>query len=214
MIARATALARVSDDLASVEAPPLMCAGVTTFNALRNSGAGPGEVVAVLGLGGLGHLGVQFAAKLGFNTVAIARGQNKAPLARQLGARRYIDSRAEDPAAVLRKMGGAKGVLATVTSGAAMNAVKGGLAPRRTLLIVGVPEDALAIDPLPLILGSRSVRGWYSGTSIDSQHTLAFSTLTGVRPMTEVYPLKRAAEAYDRMMSGEARFRVVLTIGN
>jgi D-arabinose 1-dehydrogenase-like Zn-dependent alcohol dehydrogenase len=211
MIAPATALARVPADLTSVEAAPLMCAGITTFNALRNSGAGPGDLVAVLGLGGLGHLGVQFAAKLGFKTVAIARGQDKAPLAQQLGAHHYIDSRAEDPAEALRKLGGAKVILATATSGAAMNAVQGGLAVRGTLLIVGVPE-ALTIDPLPLIMGSRSVKGWYSGTSIDSQQTLAFSALTGVRSMNETYPLARVAEAYDRMMSGEARFRVVLTM--
>jgi D-arabinose 1-dehydrogenase-like Zn-dependent alcohol dehydrogenase len=213
MVAPATALARVPDDLDSVEAAPLMCAGITTFNALRNSGARPGDIVAILGLGGLGHLGVQFARNLGFNTVAIARGQDKAALAQQLGAHHYIDSRAQDPAAALRELGGANVVLATATSGAAMSAVQGGLAPRGTLLIVGVPES-LAIDPLPLILGSRSVKGWYSGTSIDSQQTLAFSALTGVRPMIEIYPLERAAEAYDRMMSGEARFRVVLTTGN
>jgi D-arabinose 1-dehydrogenase-like Zn-dependent alcohol dehydrogenase len=213
MIAPAMAVARVPDNLSSVEGAPLMCAGLTTFNALRNSDARPGEVVAVLGLGGLGHLGVQFAAKLGFNTVAIARGQDKAPLARQLGAHHYIDSRTEDPAAALRKLGGAKVILATVTNGAAMRAVQGGLGPRGTLLIVGVPES-LAIDPLPLILGSQSVKGWYSGTSIDSQQTLAFSVLSGVRPMTEIYPLERAAEAYDRMMSGDARFRVVLTTGH
>jgi D-arabinose 1-dehydrogenase-like Zn-dependent alcohol dehydrogenase len=211
MIAPMTALARVPDDLSAVEAAPLMCAGITTFNALRNSGARPGEIVAVLGLGGLGHLGVQFAAKMGFKTVAIARGEDKAPLAQQLGAHHYIDSRAEDPAAALQKLGGAKVILATATSGAAMNAVQGGLAVRGTLLIVGVP-DSLDITPLPLIFGSRSVKGWYSGTSIDSQETLAFSALTGVRPMNEVYPLARAAEAYDRMMSGEARFRVVLTM--
>src|SRR6266566_5077899 len=186
MIAPATALARVPDDLSSVEAAPLMCAGITTFNALRNSGARPGEVVAVLGLGGLGHLGVQFAAKMGFKTIAIARGQDKAPLARQLGAHHYIDSRAEDPAAALQKFGGAKVILA-------------------------VPES-LNIAPQLLIFGSRSITGWYSGTSIDSQQTLAFSALTGVRSMNEVYPLARAAEAYDRMMSGEARFRVVLTM--
>ena len=211
MIAPATALARVPDDLSSVEASPLMCAGITTFNALRNSGARPGEVVAVLGLGGLGHLGVQFAAKMGFKTIAIARGQDKAPLARQLGAHHYIDSRAEDPAAALQKFGGAKVILATATSGAAMDAVQGGLAVRGTLLIVGVPES-LNIAPQLLIFGSRSITGWYSGTSIDSQQTLAFSALTGVRSMNEVYPLARAAEAYDRMMSGEARFRVVLTM--
>jgi D-arabinose 1-dehydrogenase-like Zn-dependent alcohol dehydrogenase len=211
MIAPATALARVPDDLDSVAAAPLMCAGITTFNALRNSGARPGEVVAVLGIGGLGHLGVQYAVKLGFKTVAIARGQDKAPLARELGAHHYIDSQAEDPAAALQKLGGAKVILATATSGAAMSAVQGGLAVRGTLLIVGVPES-LDINPLPLILGSRSVQGWYSGTSIDSQQTLAFSALTGVRSMNEIYPLSRVAEAYERMMSGQARFRVVLTM--
>jgi len=211
MIAPVTALARVPADLSSVEAALLMCAGITTFNALRNSDARPGEVVAVLGLGGLGHLGVQFAAKLGFKTVAIARGQDKAPLARQLGAYHYIDSRAEDPAAALQKLGGAKVILATATSGAAMSAVQAGLAVRGTLLIVGVPES-LDINPLPLIMGSRSVKGWCSGTSIDSQQTLAFSVLTGVRSMNEVYPLARVSEAYDRMISGEARFRVVLTM--
>jgi len=211
MIAPATALARVPDDLSSVEAAPLMCAGITTFNALRNSDARPGEVVAVLGLGGLGHLGVQFAVKLGFKTIAIARGQDKAPLAQQLGAHHYIDSQAEDPAAALQKLGGAKVILATATSGAAMNAVQGGLAVRGTLLIVGVPES-LDINPLPLIMGSRSVKGWYSGTSIDSQQTLAFSALTGVRSMNEIYPFARVAEAYERMMSGQARFRVVLTM--
>src|SRR5437764_647464 len=211
MIAPASAVARMPADLPPVEAAPLMCAGLTTFNALRNSGARPGEVVAVLGLGGLGHLGVQFAAKMGFETIAIARGQDKAPLARQLGAHHYIDSRAEDPAAALQKFGGAKVILATATSGAAMDAVQGGLAVRGTLLIVGVPES-LNIAPQLLIFGSRSITGWYSGTSIDSQQTLAFSALTGVRSMNEVYPLARAAEAYDRMMSGEARFRVVLTM--
>jgi D-arabinose 1-dehydrogenase-like Zn-dependent alcohol dehydrogenase len=211
MIAPATALARVPDDLSSVEAAPLMCAGITTFNALRNSDARPGELVAVLGVGGLGHLGVQFAVKLGFKTVAIARGADKAPLAQQLGAHHYIDSQAEDPAAALQKLGGAKVILCTATSGAAMSAVQGGLAVRGTLLIVGVP-DSLDINPLPLILGSRSVKGWYSGTSIDSQQTLAFSALTGVRSMNEVYPLSRVAEAYERMMSGQARFRVVLTM--
>jgi D-arabinose 1-dehydrogenase-like Zn-dependent alcohol dehydrogenase len=211
MIAPATALARMPDDLGSVEAAPLMCAGVTTFNALRNSGARPGELVAVLGIGGLGHLGVQFAAKIGFHTVAIDRGQDKAPLAKELGAHHYIDNQAEDPAAALQRLGGAKVILATATSGAAMDAVQGGIAPRGTLLIVGVPET-LHVSPLPLILGSRSVKGWYSGTSIDSQQTLAFSVLSGVRPMNEIYPFERVAEAYDHMMSGHARFRVVLTM--
>jgi len=211
VVVKASALASMPDDLDAADAAPLLCAGITTYNALRRSGARGGDRVAVLGVGGLGHLGVQFAAKLGFKTIAIARGQDKAPLAAQLGAHRYIDSQAEDPAAALQKLGGAKVILATATSGAAMSAVQGGLAPRGTLMIIGVP-DSLDINPLPLILGSRSVKGWYSGTSIDSQETLAFSVLTGVRSMNEVYPLSRAAEAYDRMMSGHARFRVVLTM--
>jgi D-arabinose 1-dehydrogenase-like Zn-dependent alcohol dehydrogenase len=213
MVAPTTALARVPEDLEPVDAAPLMCAGITTFNALRNSGARPGEVVAVLGLGGLGHLGVQFAAKLGFKTVAIARGQDKIPLARRLGAHHYIDNTAEDPAAALLKLGGAKAVLATATSVEAMNSVQGGLAVNGTLLVIGL-VDALSVDSLQLLSGRRSIKGWYSGTAIDSQDTLAFSALNGVRPMNEVYPLERAAEGYQRMLSGEARFRVVLTTGN
>jgi D-arabinose 1-dehydrogenase-like Zn-dependent alcohol dehydrogenase len=211
MVAPSSALARVPDELGSVEAAPLMCAGITTFNALRNSGARPGEVVAVLGIGGLGHLGVQFAAKLGFKTVAIARGQDKVPLARQLGAHHYIDNAVEDPAAALQKLGGAKAILATVTSAEAMNSVQGGLAVNGTLLVIGV-VPSLAVDSEALLRGRRSIKGWYSGTSIDSQETLAFSVLAGVRPMNEVYPLERAAEAYERMLSGNARFRVVLTM--
>ncbi len=213
MIAPATALARVPDELSSVEAAPLMCAGITTFNALRNSGAGPGEVVAVLGIGGLGHLGVQFAAKCGFRTVAIARGQDKAPLARQLGAHHYIDNAAEDPAAALQKLGGAKAILATVTSAEAMNSVQGGLAVNGALMVIGA-VNSLSVAGLPLLGGRRSIKGWYCGTSINSQETLAFSALTGVRSMNEVFPLERAADAYERMMSGGARFRVVLTTGN
>ena len=211
MIAPATALARVPDDLAAVESAPLMCAGITTFNALRNSGARPGDVVAVLGIGGLGHLGVQYAAKMGFNTVAIARGADKGPFAKELGAHHYVDSQAEDAAAALQRLGGAKVILTTVTAGAAVNAVQTGLRPGGTLLLVGVPES-LNINPVPLILGSRAVKGWYSGTSIDSQDTLVFSAMTGVKSMNEIYPLSRAAEAYERMMSGQARFRVVLTM--
>jgi D-arabinose 1-dehydrogenase-like Zn-dependent alcohol dehydrogenase len=211
MIAPATALARVPDDLAAVESAPLMCAGITTFNALRNSGARPGDVVAVLGIGGLGHLGVQYAAKMGFNTVAIARGADKGPFAKELGANHYVDSQAEDAAAALQRLGGAKVILTTVTAGAAVNAVQTGLRPGGTLLLVGVPES-LNINPVPLILGSRAVKGWYSGTSIDSQDTLVFSAMTGVKSMNEIYPLSRAAEAYERMMSGQARFRVVLTM--
>jgi len=211
MVAPASAVALMPADLPFVEAAPLMCAGLTTFNALRNSGARPGDVVAVLGLGGLGHLGVQYAAKMGFHTIGIARGKDKEPLARQLGASVYIDSQGQDPAAELRKLGGAKVILATATSGEAMTAVQGGLAINGTLLIVGAAES-MQVSPLSLLMGCRSVKGWYSGTSIDSQDTLAFSMRTGVRPMNETYPLDRVSEAYDRMMSGKARFRVVLTI--
>ncbi len=183
-----------------------------TYNALRNSHARPGDVVAVLGLGGLGHLGVQYAAKMGFKTVGIARGQDKEPLARKLGAHYYIGSQAQDPAAELQKLGGAKVILATVTNGGAMSAVQGGLGLNGTLVVIGAAES-LQASPLVLISGRRSVKGWYSGTAIDSQDTLAFSVLAGVRSMNEVYPLERVAEAYERMLSGKARFRVVLTTG-
>jgi D-arabinose 1-dehydrogenase-like Zn-dependent alcohol dehydrogenase len=212
MVAPAGAVALMPDDLAPAEAAPLMCAGLTTFNALRNSGARGGDVVAVLGLGGLGHLGVQYAAKMGFHTVGIARGKDKEPLARKLGAAVYIDSQAQDPAAELQKLGGARVVLATATSGEAMSAVQGGLAPNGTLLVIGAPES-MTVSPFALLSRNLSVKGWYSGTSIDSQDTLAFSLRAGVRPMNEVYPFERVAEGYDRMMSGKARFRVVLTIG-
>jgi D-arabinose 1-dehydrogenase-like Zn-dependent alcohol dehydrogenase len=212
MIAPVSAVARMPAELPPAEAAPLMCAGITTFNALRNSGARPGDIVAVLGLGGLGHLAVQYAAKMGFHTVGIARGKDKEPLARQLGASVYIDSQAQDPAAELQKLGGAKIILATATSGEAMSAVAGGLDVNGTLLIVGAAES-MQVSPIWLLMGSRSVKGWYSGTSIDSQDTLAFSARTGVRSMNETFPLERVAEAYDRMMSGKARFRVVLTIG-
>ena len=211
MVAPASAVALMPADLPPVEAAPLMCAGLTTFNALRNSGARPGDVVAVLGLGGLGHLGVQYAAKMGFHTIGIARGRDKEPLARRLGASLYIDSQAQDPAAELLKLGGAKVILATATSGEAMSAVKDGLAVNGTLLVVGAAES-LQVSPMSLLMGCRSVKGWYSGTSIDSQDTLAFSVQTGVRPMNETYPLDRVSEAYDHMMSGKARFRVVMTI--
>lgn len=213
MIAPATAVARLPEELDPIEAAPLMCAGITTFNALRNSGARPGDVVAILGLGGLGHLGVQYAAKMGFHTVAIARGPDKAPLAQQLGAAVYIDSRAQDPAAELQKLGGARAILATVTQGDAMAAAQGGLAVNGTLLVIGA-APSLEASPLFLLAGRRSIKGWYSGTSIDSQDTAEFSVRTGVRSMNEVYPLERAPEAYDRMMSGSARFRVVLSISD
>jgi D-arabinose 1-dehydrogenase-like Zn-dependent alcohol dehydrogenase len=210
MIASAGALALVPAELSAVEAAPLMCAGITTFNALRNSDARAGDVVAVLGLGGLGHLGVQFAVKMGFRTVAIARGKDKESLARKLGALHYIDSHAQDPASELLKFGGAKVILATVTNGEAMSVVLAGLAVNGTLLVLGAP-GSLEVSPHLLIPGRRSVKGWDSGTSIDSQDTLFFSVFAGVRSMNEVFPLERVTEAYERMLSGNARFRVVLT---
>lgn len=212
MIAPVNAVARMPSELPPIEAAPLMCAGITTFNALRNSGARPGNVVAVLGLGGLGHLGVQFAAKMGFHTVGIARGKDKEALALQLGASVYIDSQAQDPAAELLKLGGARVILATATSGEAMSAVQGGLAVNGTLLIVGA-APSMQVSPLLLLAGRRSIKGWYSGTSIDSEETLSFSARTGVRSMNEIFPIERVTEAYDRMIGGKARFRVVLRIG-
>ncbi len=212
LIAPASAVALVPSELPAVDAAPLMCAGITTFNALRNSGARPGDVVAILGLGGLGHLGVQYAAKMGLQTVAIARGKDKEPLAKQLGASTYIDSQSQDAAAELRKLGGAKVIVATVTNADAMSAMQGGLAVNGTLLILGA-VGPMQIAPLSMLLARQSIKGWNSGSSIDSQDTLAFSARTGVRSMNEVFPLERVAEAYDRMMSGKARFRVVLTTG-
>ncbi len=211
VIVPAGALASIPEGLSAVDAAPLMCAGITTFNALRNSGARPGDTVAVLGVGGLGHLGIQFAAKMGFRTVAIARGRDKEPLARKLGASDYIDSEAGDPAAKLVTLGGARVIVATVTSGKAMSAVIGGLAVNGTLMVLGAPAEPLEVTGGPLIGGRRSIVGWPSGTSIDSQDTLSFSALAGVRAMAEVLPLERAAEGYELMMSGKARFRVVLT---
>lgn len=214
MIAPDTALASIPQELSAVEAGPLMCAGITTFNSLRHSGAQPGDLVAVLGVGGLGHLGVQFAAKMGFKTVAIARGKDKEPLATKLGAQRYIDSTAQDPAAELAKLGGAKVILATATNAKAMNAVLGGLSINGKLVVLGAAMDPLEVPGLLLISGRRSIMGWPSGSSIDSQETMSFSALSGVRPMTEVFPLEQASAAYDRMMSNKARFRVVLTPKN
>ncbi len=211
MVAPSEALALVPDDLSSEEAAPLLCAGITTFNALRHSGARPGDLVAVLGIGGLGHLGVQFAVKMGFHTVAIARGTDKEPLARQLGAHRYIDSEAQNVAEELAKLGGARVVLATATSAKAMAAVIDGLGVDGKLLIVGAATDPIEVTPLQLISARRSIQGWPSGTAMDSQDTMSFSALTGVHPMIETVPLDRAAEAYERMMSGKARFRMVLT---
>jgi D-arabinose 1-dehydrogenase-like Zn-dependent alcohol dehydrogenase len=213
MVAPGIALARVPQELAPVDGAPLMCAGITTFNALRNTNARPGDLVAVLGLGGLGHLAVQYATKMGFRTVGIARGKDKEPLARKLGALHYIDSQAQDPAAELSKLGGAKVILATVTAGDAMSAVQGGLAPRGTLMIVGAAES-IQVSPLNLILGAREIKGWYSGNAVDSQDTLAFSVLSGVRSMNEIFPFEKVNEAYERMVSGKARFRAVITMGS
>jgi propanol-preferring alcohol dehydrogenase len=213
LVAPAVALARIPEGLSAVEAAPLMCAGVTTFNSLRNAGVRPPDLVAVLGIGGLGHLGVQFASRMGYRTVAIARGGDKEDLARKLGAHHYIDSKVTDPAAELQKLGGARAILATVTNGPAMTAVLGGLGQDGTLIVLGAAHEPLSVPAVVLIGGRRSVRGWPSGSSIDSQDTLAFSAQNGVRPMTEEFPLARAAEGYARMMSGDARFRVVLTMG-
>ncbi|MBZ5628324.1 MAG: alcohol dehydrogenase [Acidobacteriia bacterium] len=208
------ALAAIPDAFSPVHAGPMMCAGITTFNSLRHSGARGGDLVAILGLGGLGHLGVQFAAKMGFNTVAIARGEDKGPLARQLGAHHYIDSQKENVGEKMQALGGAKVILATVTSGSAMAAALPGLGLGGKFIVLGAADEPLAVDTVRMIGERKSVQGWPSGSSADSQDTLAFGVLTGVRPMTEVYPLERAAEAYERMMSGKARFRVVLTTGN
>jgi D-arabinose 1-dehydrogenase-like Zn-dependent alcohol dehydrogenase len=212
LVAPDMALARMPVELADVDAAPLLCAGITTFNALRNSGARAGDVVAILGIGGLGHLGVQFAQRMGFRTVAIARGADKAPLATQLGAHHYIDSRAQNVADELRALGGAKVILATVTNGNAMTDALGGLGLDGKLIIVGAAQEPIEVSPVQFIMGRNSVQGWPSGTSADSEDTLAFSALAGVRPMIETYPIERAADAYERMMSGGARFRVVLTM--
>jgi D-arabinose 1-dehydrogenase-like Zn-dependent alcohol dehydrogenase len=214
VIAPAVALARIPEGLSPTDAGPLMCAGVTTFNSLRHAGAQSGDLVAVLGIGGLGHLGVQFAARMGYETAAIARGKDKEALARKLGAHHYIDSEAQDPAKELLALGGAKVVLATVTSSKAMSATLGGLAIDGTFVILGADYEPMQVPGVLLLSGRRRIQGWPSGTSADSQDTLAFSARNGVRPMNELFPLERAAEAYDRMMSGKARFRAVLTTGN
>ncbi len=211
MLAPFEALALVPAELSSADAAPLLCAGITTYNALRHSGARAGDLVAILGIGGLGHLGVQFAAKMGFRAVGIARGADKGPLARRLGAQHYIDSTAQDAAAELTKLGGARVILATVTDAKTMSAAANGLGVDGRLMIVGASFEPIEVPPVALIMGRRSLQGWPSGTASDSEDTLAFSVLTEIRPMIEQYPLERAAEAYDRMMSGKARFRVVLT---
>jgi D-arabinose 1-dehydrogenase-like Zn-dependent alcohol dehydrogenase len=211
MIAPFEALAVVPDDLKSEDAAPLLCAGITTFNALRHSGAGPGELVAILGIGGLGHLGIQYAAKMGYKTVAVARGADKGPLAKKLGAHIYLDSTTQNPAEELTKLGGAKVILSTVTDSKTMTAALGGLGIDGKLLVVGASPEPIQVSPFLVIGQRRSVVGWPSGTSMDSEDTLKFSVLTNVRAMVETFPLAKAAEAYAHMMSGKARFRVVVT---
>jgi D-arabinose 1-dehydrogenase-like Zn-dependent alcohol dehydrogenase len=214
MVAPTEAVAVIPNELSATEAAPLMCAGITTYNALRNSGARVGEVVAILGIGGLGHLGVQFASKMGFNTIAIGRGKDEEELVKRLGARQYIDSRSQNAVEELTKLGGAKVILGTVPSGKAMSSILGGLAVNGKLIMIGVSEEPVEVPPALYVIGRRSLVGWPAGTSIDSQDTLSFSVMSGVRPMTEVYPLERAGEAYEQMMSGRARFRAVLTTGH
>jgi D-arabinose 1-dehydrogenase-like Zn-dependent alcohol dehydrogenase len=212
MVAPVEALVAIPDSLGDAEAAPLLCAGITTFNALRHSGALPSDLVAVQGIGGLGHLGIQFASKFGYRVVAIGRGSENAALAKTLGASVYIDSQATNAAVALRDMGGARVILATAPSSKAMSALIDGLGPNGTLMVVGVGLDPIEVTPVQLISGSRALQGWASGTPTDSEDTLRFAELTGVRPMIETYPLDQAAEAYARMRSGNARFRVVLTM--
>jgi D-arabinose 1-dehydrogenase-like Zn-dependent alcohol dehydrogenase len=212
MVAPVEALAEVPESLSDAEAAPLLCAGVTTYNALRHSGALPGDLVAVQGLGGLGHLGIQFASKFGYRVAAVGRGPENAALAKKLGASLYIDSRATNAAEELQKLGGARVILATAPSSKAMSELIDGLGPRGTLLVVGADFAPIEVTPPQLIFGSRTIQGWASGTPTDSEDALRFAELSGVRPMCETYPLERAAEAYARMLSGDAQFRVVLTM--
>lgn len=212
VVAPAVALARIPAALTAAEAAPLMCAGITTFNSLRNSGARAGDLVAILGIGGLGHLAVQYASHMGFHTIAIARGRDKEEFARSLGAVAYIDSLEADPGAELRKLGGARLILATATTATAMEPVLKGLGVDGQLLVVGAASEPLPLDTAAMIGGRNSVKAWPSGTCVDSEDTLRFSVQTGVRAMIEVMPLERAQEAYDRMMSGAARFRMVLAV--
>ncbi len=210
MIAEARAIASVPDELKSAEAAPLLCAGITTYNALRNAGLRGGDLVAVQGVGGLGHLGIQFARHMGFRTVGIGRGREKNNLAKDLGAHIYIDTAVEDAAAVLQRMGGARAILATATSGDAMGPLVSGLSARGKLIVVGVPQDPIQLNAFPLVFGGRSIYGSLTGTPIDAEDTLAFSVLENIRPMIETVPLEQAADAYARMMQGTARFRMVL----
>ncbi len=212
MTAPVEALASIPEGLSDLEAAPLLCAGITTFNALRHSGASPGDLVAVTGIGGLGHLGIQFASKFGYRVAAVGRGAEKAELAKRLGASVYIDGRALNAAEELQKLGGAKVVLATAPNSKSMSELIDGLGPNGKLMVVGATFDPIEVTPVQLIGGSRTIQGWASGTPTDSEDTLRFAELTGVRPMIETYPLEQAAEAYARMMSGKAQFRVVLTM--
>jgi len=212
MVAPVEALAAIPESLSDTDAAPLLCAGITTFNALRHSGAFPGDLVAVQGIGGLGHLGIQFANKFGYKVAAIGRGSENAGLAKKLGASVYIDSKATNAAEALKKLGGAKVILATAPNSKAMSALIDGLGPNGKLMVIGAAFDPIEVTPIQLIGGSRSIQGWASGTPIDAEDTLRFAELTGVRPMIETYPLDKAAEAYARMLSGDAQFRVVLTM--
>jgi D-arabinose 1-dehydrogenase-like Zn-dependent alcohol dehydrogenase len=212
MLAPVEALVAIPESLSDAEAAPLLCAGITTFNALRHSGAFPGDMVAVQGIGGLGHLGIQFANKFGYRVAAIGRGSENAALAKKLGASVYIDSRATNAAEELQKLGGARVILATAPSSKAMSELIDGLGPNGKLVVIGAAFDAIEVTPIQLISGSRTIQGWASGIPTDSEDTLRFSELTGVRPMIETYPLEKAAEAYARMLSGDAQFRVVLTM--
>jgi D-arabinose 1-dehydrogenase-like Zn-dependent alcohol dehydrogenase len=212
MVAPVEAVVPIPDNLSAVEAAPLFCAGITTYNSLRHSDALPGDLVAVQGIGGLGHLGVQFASKFGFKVAAIGRGTENAALAKKLGAHIYIDSKATNAAEALQKLGGARVILATAPSSKAMSELIDGLAPNGELLVVGVDSSPMEVSPLQLVLQSRKIQGWATGSPVDTEDTLNFAELSGVRPMIETYPLERAAEGYARMMSGDARFRVVLTM--
>ena len=212
MVAPVEALVAIPDTLGDAEAAPLLCAGITTYNALRHSGAFPGDLVAVVGIGGLGHLGVQFANKFGYKVVAIGRGSENASLAKKLGASVYIDSQSTNAAEALQKLGGAQVILVTAPSSKAMSELIDGLGPNGKLMVIGATFDPIEVTPIQLISGSRTIQGWAAGTPADSEDTLRFAELTGVRPLIETYPLERAAEAYARMMSGNAQFRVVLTM--
>jgi D-arabinose 1-dehydrogenase-like Zn-dependent alcohol dehydrogenase len=212
MLAPVEALVPIPESLGNTEAAPLLCAGITTYNALRHSGAFPGDLVAVQGIGGLGHLGIQFASKFGYNVAAIGRGPETAPLAKKLGASLYIDSQATNPADALQSLGGATVILATAPNSKAMSGLIDGLGPNGKLIVIGVASDPIEVTPVQLISGSRAIQGWAAGTSADIEDTLRFAELTGVRPMIETYPLAKAAEAYARMLSGKAQFRVVLTM--